>query len=228
LARSAGSTATTSAFKPSSSINATRAAANPVAGANSRLSVSSLIKPNLSVVQTPGVGGGNTGGGGNVGGSGDVDLSNYVKTAEFDTAIGDLQSQIDQNALTAGPGIDIINGVISATGASGQAGQDGLSAYEVAVANGFVGNEAAWLASLKGSDGANGINGTNGTNGSDGLSAYEIAVLDGFVGSESDWLDSLKGTDGNFPMPTAGDGLYLLSFSGAASSVEKVNITDVY
>jgi hypothetical protein len=30
-------------------------------------------------------------------------------------------------------------------------GADGLSAYQVAVANGFVGNEAAWLAALVGS-----------------------------------------------------------------------------
>lgn len=31
-------------------------------------------------------------------------------------------------------------------------GSNGLSAYQVAVANGFVGNEAAWLASLRGAD----------------------------------------------------------------------------
>jgi len=35
-------------------------------------------------------------------------------------------------------------------------GLDGLSAYEIAVANGFVGSEAAWLASLKGERGEDG------------------------------------------------------------------------
>lgn len=44
-------------------------------------------------------------------------------------------------------------------------GKDGLSAYEVAVANGFSGTEAEWLESLKGKDGLDGKDGTNGTNG---------------------------------------------------------------
>lgn len=35
----------------------------------------------------------------------------------------------------------------------GQKGDDGLSAYEVAVENGFVGTESEWLESLKGADG---------------------------------------------------------------------------
>ena len=60
-------------------------------------------------------------------------------------------------------------------------GPDGLSAYEVAVKNGYVGTESEWLASLDGTDGA---------------SAYEIAVANGFVGSEQAWLDSLQGTPG--------------------------------
>lgn len=45
---------------------------------------------------------------------------------------------------------------------SGTPGPDGKSAYQVALDNGFVGSEAAWLASLHGEDGANGTNGTNG------------------------------------------------------------------
>lgn len=41
----------------------------------------------------------------------------------------------------------------------GDAGEDGLSAYQVALANGFVGSEAAWLGSLEGGDGINGVDG---------------------------------------------------------------------
>lgn len=51
------------------------------------------------------------------------------------------------------------------SGDGGGSGQNGLSAYEVAVANGFSGTEAEWLESLKGKDGKNGTNGTNGTDG---------------------------------------------------------------
>lgn len=60
-------------------------------------------------------------------------------------------------------------------------GDDGASAYEVAVSNGFVGTEVEWLAFLKGAD---------------GISAYEVAVSNGFSGSEVEWLASLEGVDG--------------------------------
>ena len=44
----------------------------------------------------------------------------------------------------------------------GEKGQNGLSAYEVAVKNGFVGTESQWLESLKGASGEDGKNGTDG------------------------------------------------------------------
>src|SRR5690606_17350399 len=47
-------------------------------------------------------------------------------------------------------------------GTAGAAGEDGASAYEVAVANGFVGDEAAWLASLVGPQGEAGPKGDKG------------------------------------------------------------------
>lgn len=105
-------------------------------------------------------------------------------------------------------------------------GDDGKSAFEIAVENGFVGTEADWLESLKGadgvmgpqgeqgppgldgqpgrdgmngSDGRDGIDGQPGKDGADGIngkSAFEIAVENGFVGTEAEWLESLKGKDG--------------------------------
>ncbi|ABY63059.1 tail fiber protein [Pseudomonas phage 201phi2-1] len=51
----------------------------------------------------------------------------------------------------------------------------GLSAYEVAVVNGFVGTQAEWLESLN------------------GKSAYQVAVELGYVGTEAEWLESLVG-----------------------------------
>lgn len=38
---------------------------------------------------------------------------------------------------------------------------DGLSAYQIAVDNGFTGTEAEWLASLKGADGKTPVRGTD-------------------------------------------------------------------
>ena len=55
-----------------------------------------------------------------------------------------------------------INGTNGKDGKDGKDGHDGLSAYQIAVNNGFVGTDAQWLASLKGPKGDQGANGTNG------------------------------------------------------------------
>ena len=55
------------------------------------------------------------------------------------------------------PGAQGIQGL---PGKDGAKGADGKSAYEVAVSNGFVGNEAAWLESLKGEKGDPGSGGS--------------------------------------------------------------------
>lgn len=81
-----------------------------------------------------------------------------------------------------------LQGLIGPQGLRGERGQDGKSAYEIAVANGFVGNQAQWLWGLRGSDGARGR---------DGKSAYEIAEGDVYFGNEQAWLASLKGAKGD-------------------------------
>jgi hypothetical protein len=85
--------------------------------------------------------------------------------------------------------------------APGAAGASGDSAYDVALANGFVGTEAQWLTSLEGLDGADGAvggtgpagsDGTNGTNGTNGATgATGDAGADG-----SDGADGTNGTNG--------------------------------
>lgn len=57
------------------------------------------------------------------------------------------------------------------TGDTGPAGQDGDSAYEIAAANGFVGTEAQWLASLEGTDGTDGVDGAPANLNNDGTLA---------------------------------------------------------
>lgn len=93
------------------------------------------------------------------------------------------------------------NGKDGANGTDGKPGADGLSAYELAVKNGFSGNETAWLESLKGEKGdtgaagSDGKNGLNGVDGKDGLSAYSIAVKNGYNGTEEEWVNKwLRGT----------------------------------
>ena len=62
--------------------------------------------------------------------------------------------------------------------------QQGLTAYDIAVQNGFDGTVEEWLKSLAGQTG------------SDGKSAYDLAVENGFNGTVEEWLVSLVGKDG--------------------------------
>lgn len=82
-------------------------------------------------------------------------------------------------------------------------GQDGDSAYQVDVNNGYVGTVEQWLEDLRGKTAyeqavAGGYTGTieewNAAH--FGESAYEVAVAAGFVGTESQWLASLIGPQG--------------------------------
>ena len=113
-------------------------------------------------------------------------------------------------SLSAGAGI---NGTVE----QGLRGPQGKSAYQIAVENGFIGNESEWLESLQGAPGQPGVagpqgpqgiqgpqgeqgiqgpKGNDGQQGINGKSAYEVALDNGYVGTESEWLISLKGDVG--------------------------------
>ena len=112
-------------------------------------------------------------------------------------------------------------------------GLDGASAYEVAVASGFEGTEAEWLASLVGAQGpegpagaegsagptgAQGQMGPEGPAGAPGPSAYEAAVASGFEGTEAEWLASLVGPVG----PSGADGRLVASICIASETERTV------
>lgn len=61
------------------------------------------------------------------------------------------------------------DGAVGPAGADGAPGIDGLSAYEEALALGFVGTEAEWLASLVGPQGPQGDTGPAGADGAQGI-----------------------------------------------------------
>ena len=68
-------------------------------------------------------------------------LADYSKTEDVERIVDQAVSQIP----------------------SGADGRDGLSAYEIALNNGFVGTEQEWMESLRGMKGADGVDGQNGT-----------------------------------------------------------------
>lgn len=66
-------------------------------------------------------------------------LADYSKTEEVESIVGQYVDQIP----------------------AGKDGENGLSAYEVAIQNGFNGDETEWLESLKGEDGKDGVDGAS-------------------------------------------------------------------
>jgi len=95
-------------------------------------------------------------------------------------------------------------GPAGADGAQGPAGADGLSAYEIAVNNGFVGTESEWLASLEGPQGIQGEQGPAGADGTDGNT-----VLNGIVDPTT------EGVDGDFYINTTTNTIFGPKTAGA-------------
>lgn len=84
---------------------------------------------------------------------------------EFDAVKFDWLKQNPQNDHS-GFYLDLVKlqaGITQPTpGTQGPPGEDGLSAYQIALLNGFAGTEVEWLASLVGADGVDGVDGSAG------------------------------------------------------------------
>ncbi|MEP3477992.1 MAG: collagen-like protein [Fuerstiella sp.] len=91
-------------------------------------------------------------------------------------------------------------------GGSGSNGEDGDSAYEIAVANGFVGDESAWLDSLVGETGDAGQNGMDGSVGDTGPIGPTGATGPNAVTTttSTDLTGLLKGDGNNVQLATPG------------------------
>lgn len=112
---------------------------------------------------------------------------------------------------TAKTALGVTDGTDGADGSDGVDGDDGLSAYQVAVANGFSGDETAWLASLvgptgpagaDGSDGATGATGATGPQGDPGEgvaaggTAGQVLAKASATDYDTEWVDQSGGGGG--------------------------------
>lgn len=70
-------------------------------------------------------------------------------------------------------GEDGLNGFDGKDGDKGDKGDNGLTAYEIALVNGFSGTVQAWLETLKGLDGVNGEKGEKGEKGEQGIQGIQ-------------------------------------------------------
>lgn len=171
----------------------------------------------------------------NAAGEIDVDITQLPKVADKDTRTGDVTIHnpdgtdvvLETPRVTIGvndnwyiDGVDTgkaSRGIQGEQGIQGRQGAQGNSAYEVAKANGFVGTETQWLASLKGEKGDKGIKGDRGekgdtgatgakgdkgdkgdkgTDGRDGLSAYDVWLSLGNNGTKEDFINNIANAKG--------------------------------
>ena len=86
----------------------------------------------------------------------------------YDTQNNDATALAERTYLLGFDPCGVAAVQITTTTAGGGMGQDGASAYEVAVTNGFEGDEQAWLDSLVGPKGDTGAKGAKGDTGADG------------------------------------------------------------
>ncbi len=94
-------------------------------------------------------------------------VTDYFGADSFFDVFTYLQDAIENIELTPGP-----------------QGEEGLSAYEVALANGFIGTEAEWLASLIGPEGPTGPQGPEGPQGPQGPAGQDGS--DGAPGADGE------------------------------------------
>jgi hypothetical protein len=124
-----------------------------------------------------------------------INTSTIVETVDITATV-----QQDTVEIDVYPNVTVVN-VTKKDGQDGQDGDNGLSAYEIALENGFVGTEIEWLESLQGQDGQDGTNGVDGTDGQDGqdgkpaYKSYLDTTTDNPPLTEQEWSDSFKFTE---------------------------------
>ena len=108
-----------------------------------------------------------------------------AKGEKGDPGVQGLPGKDGAQGLPGAKGDPGAQGIQGLPGKDGAKGADGKSAYEVAVSNGFVGNEAAWLASLKGEKGDKGDAGGSAGQAKASESARIPVTLTGSTGTMS-------------------------------------------
>ncbi len=124
-------------------------------------------------------------------------------------------------------GSDGLNGKDGLPGAKGVDGKDGKSAYQIAVANGFGGDEAAWLLSLKGEKGEKGDPGSGGSGTDTTALQQEINALKAVVAKMPKYKEYQAGyiPRADFVGAIANNGLVTANFRKPFSKRPILNVT---
>ena len=144
------------------------------------------------------------------------------KGEKGDPGVQGLPGKDGAQGLPGAKGDPGAQGIQGLPGKDGAKGADGKSAYEVAVSNGFVGNEAAWLASLKGDKGDAGAGGSG-----DSALQLRIAALEQVLAKMPKYKEYQAGyiPRANFVGTLANNGLVTANFSKPFSKRPILNVT---
>lgn len=112
-----------------------------------------------------------------------------LKGDRGDTGVQGIAGVNGTNGQQGTQGTAGIQGVQGLKGDNGLKGNDGKSAFQLALDSGYVGELADWLSSLKGTDGVSGSNGSQGMVGISGIQGFK-----GDTGSQG--LQGLQGLQG--------------------------------
>ena len=105
-----------------------------------------------------------------------------------------------------------LQGVAGANGKDGINGTNGLSAYQIAISNGFIGTEQQWIVSLKGATGSTGASGAN---------CWTPSIRTDVRGADEIVLRIIDWTGGSGTKPTVG----YLSSTGLVTNIS--NATNI-
>lgn len=146
-----------------------------------------------------------------------------------DGAKGDKGEQGERGLTGAkgDKGSDGLDGKDGLPGAKGVDGKDGKSAYQIAVANGFSGDEAAWLLSLKGEKGEKGDPGSGGSGTDTTALQQEIYALKAAVAKMPKYKEYQAGyiPRANFVGTMANNGLVTANYPKPFSKRPILNVT---
>ena len=144
-----------------------------------------------------------------------------------DGAKGDKGEQGERGLTGAkgDKGSDGLDGKDGLPGTPGKNGVDGKSAYQIAVAQGFAGSEAAWLASLKGEKGDKGDAGAGGSG--DSALQLRIAALEQVLAKVPKYAEYQAGyiPRANFVGTLANNGLVTANYPKPFSKRPILNVT---
>ena len=146
-----------------------------------------------------------------------------------DGAKGDKGEQGERGLTGAkgDKGSDGLDGKDGLPGAKGVDGKDGKSAYQIAVANGFGGDEAAWLLSLKGEKGEKGDPGSGGSGTDTTALQQEINALKAVLAKMPKYKEYQAGyiPRANFVGAMANNGLVTANYPKPFSKRPILNVT---